>query len=82
MHGAPQYRPRPFGSEDRGFVTYDTNTNTNYNPVVDEEAGRSGPVAVAQYLAALAKELETDRIVTPSGLTRPRATRAASTRMY
>tara|TARA_B100000678_G_scaffold28397_1_gene21051 strand:+ start:538 stop:1551 length:1014 start_codon:yes stop_codon:yes gene_type:complete len=69
-------------TEDRRLVTYDINTNTNYNPVVDEEAGRSGPVAVAQHLAALANELEADRIVTPSGPTRPRATRAASTRMY
>ena len=48
-------------------LDYDINTNTNYNPVVEEEAGRSGPVAVARYLAALARELETDRIVNPAG---------------
>jgi hypothetical protein len=53
-------------TEDRRLVTYDINTNTNYNPVVEEEAGRSGPVAVARYLAALARELETDRVVNPS----------------
>ncbi|MDE0834588.1 MAG: hypothetical protein OSA36_09875 [Acidimicrobiales bacterium] len=53
-------------TEDGRLVTYDINTNTNYNPVVEEEAGRSGPVAVARYLAALARELETDRIVNPS----------------
>ena len=34
-------------------VTYDVNTNTNYNPVVEAEAGRSGPAAVADYLASL-----------------------------
>ena len=54
-------------TEDRRLVTYDINTNTNYNPVVEEEAGCSGPVAVARYLAALARELETDRIVNPAG---------------
>jgi hypothetical protein len=34
---------------------------------VEEEAGCSGPVAVARYLAALARELETDRILNPAG---------------
>jgi hypothetical protein len=34
-------------------VTYDVNTNTNYNPVVDAESGRSGPTAVAHYLGSL-----------------------------
>jgi hypothetical protein len=34
---------------------------------VEEDAGCSGPVAVARYLAALARELETDRIMTPTG---------------
>mgnify|MGYP001816135234 FL=1 len=34
-------------------VTYDVNTNTNYNPVVEAVAGRSGPAAVAASLASL-----------------------------
>jgi hypothetical protein len=34
-------------------VTYDINTNTNYNPVVEAEAARSGPQAVARYLGSL-----------------------------
>lgn len=34
-------------------VTYDINTNTNYNPVVEAEAARSGPRAVARYLGSL-----------------------------
>ncbi len=34
-------------------VTYDINTNTNYNSVVEAQAGRSGPVEVARFLAAL-----------------------------
>lgn len=36
------------------LVTYDVNTNTNYNSVVEEQSGRSGPRAVAGYLASLA----------------------------
>lgn len=40
-------------SADGRLVTYDINTNTNYNPVVEAEAGRSGPEAVARYLASL-----------------------------
>lgn len=40
-------------SEDGRLVTYDINTNTNYNPTVEAEAGRSGPEAVAHYLASL-----------------------------
>lgn len=31
-------------------VTYDINTNTNYNGVVEQHAGRSGPQAVARFL--------------------------------
>ena len=38
---------------DGRVVTYDINTNTNYNPVVEREAGRSGPAAVARYLGSL-----------------------------
>ncbi len=34
-------------------VTYDINTNTNYNPDVDAEARLSGPVAVARHLGRL-----------------------------
>jgi len=54
-------------TEDGRLVTYDINTNTNYNPVVEKEAGRSGPVLVARYLAALAQELKTDRVLVPTG---------------
>lgn len=38
------------------LVTYDINTNTNYNSVVEEQSGRSGPEAVARYLGALARQ--------------------------
>jgi hypothetical protein len=34
-------------------VTYDVNTNTNYNPEVDAQAEVPGPVAVARYLGRL-----------------------------
>jgi hypothetical protein len=34
-------------------VTYDINTNTNYNPVVEAQASKSGPAAVARYLSSL-----------------------------
>jgi hypothetical protein len=40
-------------SADGRMVTYDINTNTNYNTTVEAEAGRSGPAAVARYLASL-----------------------------
>ncbi len=45
-------------SDDGRLVTYDINTNTNYNPVVEAEAGRSGPEAVARYLGSLVKARE------------------------
>jgi hypothetical protein len=45
---------------DGRLVTYDINTNTNYNSVVEGEAGRSGPAAVARHLAALARGLDPD----------------------
>ena len=45
---------------DGRLVPYDINTNTNYNSVVEGEAGRSGPAAVARHLAALARELDPD----------------------
>jgi len=53
-------------SEDGRLVTYDINTNTNYNPVVEEESGQSGPVAVVRYLVALATEFQADRFPTSS----------------
>ena len=33
--------------------------------IVEEEAGCSGPAAVARYLGTLARELDADRIVNP-----------------
>lgn len=38
---------------DGRLVTYDVNTNTNYNPQVEAVAPRSGPASVARYLKAL-----------------------------
>lgn len=35
---------------DGRFVTYDVNTNTNYNPDVEAVAPRSGPAEIARYL--------------------------------
>ena len=37
-------------------VTYDINTNTNYNPDVDAAAPRSGPTEIAGYLGKLLTE--------------------------
>lgn len=37
-------------------VTYDINTNTNYNPEVDAAGPRSGPAEIAAYLGGLLKE--------------------------
>jgi hypothetical protein len=34
-------------------VTYDVNTNTNYNTTVEAQAGRSGPTEVARFLGRL-----------------------------
>ncbi len=57
-------------STDGRLVTYDINTNTNYNPVVEAEAGRSGPEAVARYLGALLTTTEpaqvSSRLSSPS----------------
>ncbi|RBP66214.1 glutathione synthase/RimK-type ligase-like ATP-grasp enzyme [Brevibacterium sanguinis] len=39
---------------DGSILTYDVNTNTNYNPEVEAEAPRSGPREIARYLGALA----------------------------
>lgn len=38
---------------DGRVVTYDVNTNTNYNPEVEAVAPTSGPRAIARYLAGL-----------------------------
>ena len=40
-------------TRDGRLVTYDINTNTNYNAVVEREAGRSGPAEIARYLGEL-----------------------------
>ena len=40
-------------SADGRVVTYDVNTNTNYNATVEAEAPRSGPTQIARYLRAL-----------------------------
>nr|WP_239536763.1 alpha-L-glutamate ligase [Arthrobacter roseus] len=39
---------------DGRLLTYDVNTNTNYNAVVEAEAPRSGPGELAKYLKGLA----------------------------
>jgi len=39
---------------DGRLLTYDVNTNTNYNPAVEADATRSAPRAVAAYLKGLA----------------------------
>lgn len=41
-------------SEDGRLLTYDVNTNTNYNAAVEAVAPRSAPRALAAYLASLA----------------------------
>jgi hypothetical protein len=41
---------------DGRHVTYDINTNTNYNTTVEAQAGRSGPTEVARFLAAVLDE--------------------------
>jgi hypothetical protein len=38
---------------DGRVVTYDVNTNTNYNPDVEAQAERSGPREIARYLGRL-----------------------------
>lgn len=42
-------------------VTYDINTNTNYNPDVEAAAPRSGPKAAAKFLARLLDQTGTTR---------------------
>ncbi|TFD22555.1 RimK family alpha-L-glutamate ligase [Cryobacterium sp. TMS1-13-1] len=41
-------------AEDGRVLTYDVNTNTNYNALVEAEAPRSAPLALAGYLKGLA----------------------------
>ena len=41
---------------DGRLVTYDVNTNTNYNPEIEAAAERSGPGSVARYLKTLLDE--------------------------
>ena len=43
-------------STDGRLVTYDVNTNTNYNPDVEAVAPRSGPAAIANYLKRVEAE--------------------------
>jgi hypothetical protein len=40
-------------AEDGRVLTYDVNTNTNYNAAVEAEAPRSAPRALARYLKKL-----------------------------
>ena len=46
---------------DGRLVTYDVNTNTNYNPEIEAAAARSGPGSVARYLKALLDRLDEER---------------------
>ena len=48
-------------SADGRLVTYDVNTNTNYNPEIEAAAPRSGPGSVAQYLKTLLSREEDGR---------------------
>jgi hypothetical protein len=41
-------------------VTYDINTNTNYNPDVEAQAPRSGPAEIARYLGRLLADAARD----------------------
>jgi hypothetical protein len=43
-------------SADGRLVTYDVNTNTNYNPDVEAAAPRSGPRMIAQFLGGLLEQ--------------------------
>ncbi|MGC5585039.1 ATP-grasp domain-containing protein [Ornithinimicrobium sp. W1665] len=44
-------------SVDGRILTYDVNTNTNYNAVVEQAAPRSAPRALVQYLRSVAESL-------------------------
>jgi hypothetical protein len=43
-------------------VTYDVNTNTNYNPDVEREAPRSGPTEIARFLGRLLEQPAEDPV--------------------
>ncbi len=45
-----------FETTDGRLVTYDVNTNTNYNPDVEAQAERSGPREIARFLGRLLRE--------------------------
>lgn len=44
-------------TEDGRIVTYDVNTNTNYNPDVEAVAPKSGPAEIARYLQRVYDEV-------------------------
>lgn len=44
-------------TEDGRIVTYDVNTNTNYNPDVEAIAPKSGPAEIARYLQSVSDEV-------------------------
>lgn len=44
-------------TEDGRIVTYDVNTNTNYNPDVEAIAPKSGPAEIAAYLQRVQSEI-------------------------
>jgi hypothetical protein len=48
-------------SVDGRVLTYDVNTNTNYNAVVEQSAPRSAARALVRYLRSLAEEPAGDR---------------------
>nr|WP_141817610.1 hypothetical protein [Ornithinimicrobium humiphilum] len=43
-------------SQDGRILTYDVNTNTNYNAAIEQVAPRSAPLALARYLRSLAEQ--------------------------
>jgi hypothetical protein len=54
-------------SADGRLVTYDVNTNTNYNPDVEAVAPRSGPRQVARFLGGLLAEHAAGAVATGTG---------------
>jgi len=48
-------------SADGRKLTYDVNTNTNYNATVDAQAGRAGSTAVARFLGGLLEDHDQDQ---------------------
>lgn len=47
-------------SDDGRLLTYDVNTNTNYNQAVEAVAPRSAPAALVDYLVTIADEVASD----------------------